>query len=82
MALTVGTLNGGVQVEAVVYAFGLVLQPVGFLLELFTKLARHRARPAEPTPDGCGQLGQPFGPEHDQRNDEDNQYLGEIDSEH
>ena len=60
------------------------LQMIGFLLQLFAKLAGHlgRARPTQ-RPIVCASFGSFCGSlKHDQRDAEDHQNLGKIDSEH
>ncbi len=52
------------------------------LFELLFELARHGAGPPQDLADLRGNLGQPFGSQHDQRQDEDNQDLGKTDVEH
>src|SRR5688572_14969894 len=53
-----------------------------FLVELLAELPRHRARPARPAADLVGEFRQFFRPQHQERDAEDQDDLGEADLEH
>src|SRR5450759_1774540 len=58
------------------------LHIVGFLLQLITELARHRARVAEPAPHERRHLRQFLRAEHDERDHKNDQQLGKATLEH
>jgi len=61
---------------------GGTLDLIGFLLELFAKLPRHRARASDPSTDRLRESGQLLRAQNNQRDHEDHQDLGKVDSEH